>query len=160
MRKLELLLERLPNAAGEAPALQGVFPSGERGSGGRVSRPPTPVDERVPFHHSPESPGRCDGYQSNLVSAENHSLSQEHDKRQAAALALALAVQRVLESNHASSWTFVAPAQWKNEILSFTPSEIRNHLLDSTEGDWTKFPTQKLSPDCWDSERFRVLGCS
>ena len=101
-----------------------------------------PVDERVPFHHSPESPGRCDGYQSNLVSGENHSLSQEHDKRQAAALALA--VQRVLESNHASSWTFVAPAQWKNEILSFTSSEIRNRLLDSTEGDWTKFPHSKI----------------
>jgi hypothetical protein len=103
-----------------------------------------PVDERVPFHHSPESPGRCDGYQSNLVSGENHSLSQEHDKRQAAALALALAVQRVLESNHASSWTLVAPAQWKNEILSFIPSEIRNHLLDSTEGGWTKFPRAKI----------------
>jgi hypothetical protein len=53
-------------------------------------------------------------------------------------------VHRVPESNHASSWTLIAPAQWKNEILSFIPSEIRNHLLDSTEVDWTKFPRAKI----------------
>ncbi|MDF1862157.1 MAG: host attachment protein [Verrucomicrobiales bacterium] len=94
-----------------------------------------------------DRPGRFDanqgrGNQSNLVSGENHSLSQEHEKRQAAALALA--VQRVIKSNHASSWSLVAPAQWKNEILSFVPSEISKHLLDSTEGDWVKFPHAKI----------------
>jgi len=101
-----------------------------------------PVDDRVSLYHSPESPGGVNGYQSNLISGENYSLSQEHDKRQA--VALVLAVHRVPESNHASSWTLIAPAQWKNEILSFIPSEIRNHLLDSTEVDWTKFPRAKI----------------
>lgn len=87
-----------------------------------------------------DRPGRFDtnqvaGERGNLVSGEQHSLSREHRKRQATALAGA--IDEVYAEVGASSLILVVPAQWKKEILSQLGNTASDQLRDSIEGDWT-----------------------